>query len=273
MICARLEALLEEYTGEPLPITEVRRTRQACGCDACSREYTTRQVRHVVDLMLQTDGDTNTPSPEGFRLELARYGLLGKRALDEWARYSASERRQIRRALLVWVKERLSPELRTVLRLAHEAVGAKDGVARYVPVGKLRRLGVPIEESDGQVDEHGRPRVFACGARLKNGRTCQRAREAGESRCKQHFDPRSRPHVWVTDEGETLVEICDDGRTALVRGAQAVKRDHAQIGRDMAAAGFAPLTERQVRRRISEAYALLRCMPEVGLLTETRRET
>lgn len=265
MICERIKALLEEYEGEELPRSLLRRTRSECGCESCSTVYTIGQVRYVIEQMLRAELEQEAPpSPEGFRLELARLGLLGKRAIDEWKKHESSERRHIRVALLAWVRKRLTPLQLAILRLGYAPLGYETNVRWYVPVQKLHRLAVPVGEQDG-VDAQGNP--LLCGWPQKNGFPCARRRVGGEVRCAAHLDPKSRPEVWVTDDGATVVQTCEDGRTAVVKGSRALLRSPEQIGRDLERCGFEPLSERQVRSQITSAYESIRMMPEVGLLT------
>lgn len=281
MACALIAEIFAEYEGDRygIPAAALRRTRERCGCPLCSHVFTLRQVRYVIELILRTEevgafvcsrpgcrcgSIGGVPSPEGFRLELARLNLLGKRAVDEWKKHESSERWHIEFALVAWVKQRLSPLQLGILRLANTPIGFRVE-EWFVGLKALQPLNVPLGEADG-IDAQGR--ALKCGARLKNGGSCTNGREAGEARCKRHHEEHSRPATWITPDGAELVRTSADGRSALVKGARALVRSPEEIGRDLPLLGLEPLNARQVQRQLAAIYETIRMLPHVGLLTE-----
>ncbi len=258
MACVAVAAVLEEYAGDEhgIPAALLRRTRERCGCAECAEVYTIGQVRLVIERMLEVEV-AEPPSPEGFRLALARLGLLGKRAIDEWRQHEISELQHIERALLTWVRARLSPLQLAIVRLTYDPIGWKQD-QWFVGLRELEPLMVPLGEDDGQ-DASGR--ALLCGAPLKSGGSCRNRREGGQARCKRHHDAHSRPATWVTKrEGAEMVHLTTDGRAALVRGRRAEHRNPDQVGAEVG------LTGRAVRSQLCAVYEVVRCLPHVGLL-------
>ena len=259
MACARIGELLAEYAEDRhgVPTSLLRRTRSQCGCADCSTVYSIAQVRHVIERMLAAEC-AEPPSPEGFRLALARLGLLGKRAVDEWTRHELAEIQHAERALLAWVRGKLPPLQLCIVRLAYDPIGCELR-EWYVSLGQLEPLAVPLGEDDG---ENSAGETLKCGAMLKSGGSCRNAREAGQPRCKRHYDANSRPATWITKrEGAELVQLTSDGRAARVKGRRALHRSPQQIGE------LLELRATDVTRLLTAAYETIRILPHVGLLT------
>lgn len=264
--CPRIADLFAEYADSEIgiPATILMRTRENCGCVCCANTYSLKQVRYVIGLMKRERGELI--SGDGIKLELARLKLLAKRGMiDEWRRHQAAETRHAETAVFIWIRRQLTPLQVHILDQAHDELGAEEKQSTwFVSVSVLRPVMVPLAERDGQDEVKGpTPR---CWAKLKNGHLCTNNREAGEARCRIHHDPKARPATWVTSDGAEMVHICEDGRTALVRGHRAKRRSVEDIGKDLPLYGFPFMGWRTVQRQLAGIYETLRSLPHIGLL-------
>lgn len=263
--CPRIADLFSEYSDSDtgIPSSALRRTRDQCGCESCRETYSLKQVRYVIGLMRRPS--SNLVSADGIKLELARLKLLAKRGqIDEWRRHQAAEDRHAETAIFIWMRRQLSPLQRHILDESNSDLGAEEHESTwFVSVSALRPMMVPLHEREGQDETRV---VFRCGATLKHGGFCWNQREAGEARCRVHHDPKARPATWVTSDGAEMLYICDDGRTAVVRGHKAKRLSVDDIGKQLPNYGFDAMSGRTVQRQLSSIYETLRSLPHIGLL-------
>lgn len=257
MSCRQLADLFADDHGAWGPSAYlIRLTRERCSCDECRDGYSIRQVRTVLERMvrLQLSGD-EPPSPQGFVLEAARLGLIGKKAVDEWKRAEASERQHIERALVAMIKRRLTPGQWALVMLAFVPIGHEEATW-IVESHRLEPLKVAIGDLDGP-----------CAAPLKNGGACRNHRESGEARCKVHHSATMAPATYILKgDGAELVEHVDE-RHAIVQGSRAIGRSMDQIAEALQEMGY-PLSPRAARKALEGVYETIRALPHVGMLTE-----